>query len=299
MKKTAFKTEVFLTVPLTFLAFALVCVSLVTQQWVYGKGVYKSNSTIEESDGDIIYNFGLFNGEKTRTRSGTKSYPLKTVCKGGFCMLSCGTSNQDRKDDISNILSDKPCDNSRPSDIFFCDNKEAGNCSEVIINNGMDYNARIRLMKYGTYVSTIFFLSLGLLFTIVSQISSVFNTCHTPIDLIYGTHGLVAWNAIASLSYFLVLCIWGAEIDQRISSSAPISDMARPPPKLDASLGLWTNESQAPGYSYWLIFANFLVHALNCGMVSFYIYKKYKPRQTNKEVGIDVNGKAKDTAMIF
>ena len=100
------------------------------------------------------------------------------------------------------------------------------------------------------------------------------------------------------MSYFLALCIWGAEIDQRISSSAPISDMARPPPKLDASLGLWTNESQAPGYSYWLIFANFLVHALNCGMVSFYIYKKYKPRQTNKEVGIDVNAKA-NSAMIF
>ena len=122
------------------------------------------------------------------------------VCKGGFCILSCGTSNQDRKDDISNILSDKPCDNSRTSDIFFCQN--AGNCSDVIIDSGMDYNyARIRLIQYGTYVSTIFFLSLGLLFTIVSQISSVFNTCHTPIDLIYGTHGLVAWNAIASKYY--------------------------------------------------------------------------------------------------
>jgi hypothetical protein len=78
MKKTAFKTEVFLTVPLTFLAFALVCVSLVTQQWVSGKGVYTSNSTSEESDGEITYNFGLFNGEKTRTRSSTVKYPLKS-----------------------------------------------------------------------------------------------------------------------------------------------------------------------------------------------------------------------------
>ena len=78
MKKTAFKTEVFLTVPLTFLAFALVCVSLVTQQWVSGRGVYTSNSTSEENDGEITYNFGLFNGEKTRTRSGTKSYPLRS-----------------------------------------------------------------------------------------------------------------------------------------------------------------------------------------------------------------------------
>jgi hypothetical protein len=115
------------------------------------------------------------------------------------------------------------------------------------------------------------------------------------ISIIYLTKVLLTLG----LSYFLTLCIWGAEIDQRISSSAPISDMARPSPKLDCSFGLWSNESQSPGYSYWLIFANFLVHALNCGMVSFYIYKKYKPRQTNKEVGIDVNGKARDTAMIF
>ena len=46
-------------------------------------------------------------------------------------------------------------------------------------------------------------------------------------------------------------------------------------------------------------FVNFFVHAVNCGMVSFYIYKKYKPMQKNKEVGIDVNDKAKGTAMIF
>ena len=99
----------------------------------------------------------------------------------------------------------------------------------------------------------------------------------------------------SGFSYFLALCIWGAEFDQRISSSAPISDMARPP----AKLGQWLNEGQSLGYSYWVIFVNFFVHAVNCGMVSFYIYKKYKPRQKNKEVGIDVNDKAKGTAMIF
>ena len=87
MRKTAFKTEVFLTVPLTFLAFALVCVSLVTQQWVYGKGVYTSNSTSEENDGEITYNFGLFNGEKTRTRSGSTTYTLKSMYYCSTLML--------------------------------------------------------------------------------------------------------------------------------------------------------------------------------------------------------------------
>ena len=114
----------------------------------------------------------------------------------GFCMLSCGKSNSDRKDDISNLLSKKPCDNTLASDNYFCGNKDVvGNCTETNIS---EYDPGSYLMRYGTYVSTIFFLSLGLLFTVISQIFSVFNVCHTPIDLIYGTHGLMAWNAIAS-----------------------------------------------------------------------------------------------------
>ena len=117
-------------------------------------------------------------------------------------MYSCGKSEKDRKDDISNILSNKTCDNTAASDIYFCDDKSAGNCSEV---TNLDYDPGSHLMKYGTYISTIFFLSLGLLFTIVAQIFSVLNVCHTPIDLIYGTHGLVAWNAFASKSQHQVL----------------------------------------------------------------------------------------------
>lgn len=52
-------------------------------------------------------------------------------------------------------------------------------------------------MTYGPYVSTIFFVILGLFFTIISAIFSFFNVAHTPIELIFGSHGLVAWNAIA------------------------------------------------------------------------------------------------------
>ena len=77
MRKTAFKTEVFLTVPLTFLAFTLVCLSLVTQEWVSGKGIIESNSTTSQN-GEITYNFGLFNGNKIRVRSGTIPHGLKS-----------------------------------------------------------------------------------------------------------------------------------------------------------------------------------------------------------------------------
>ena len=91
MRKTAFKTEVFLTVPLTFLAFTLVCLSLVTQEWVSGKGIIESNSTTSQN-GEITYNFGLFNGKKIRVRSGTIPHGLKSEISTFFSKVSWNPS---------------------------------------------------------------------------------------------------------------------------------------------------------------------------------------------------------------
>ena len=69
--KRSFKTEVFLTIPLTFLAFGLVCASFITTEWVSGRSI-KS-----DSEDEITYNYGLFSGHKTRSTKYTKSYELK------------------------------------------------------------------------------------------------------------------------------------------------------------------------------------------------------------------------------
>ena len=97
------------------------------------------------------------------------------------------------------------------------------------------------------------------------------------------------------MCYFLALCIFGGEFDQRLKVSAPISDLARP----KNNLFLWEPQSESLGYSYWLVFINFFLHAINAGIVGFYIYKRYKPRQKNREIGVDSNDKARGTAMIF
>lgn len=72
--KRSFKTEVFLTIPLTILAFVLTCASLITQHWVNGRAIIEGNPEFE-----ITYNYGLFKGEKIRTRAGQKSYGLKSM----------------------------------------------------------------------------------------------------------------------------------------------------------------------------------------------------------------------------
>ena len=48
-----------------------------------------------------------------------------------------------------------------------------------------------------------------------------------------------------------------------------------------------------------MILVNFVTHGINSGIILYYIKKKYKPRQTNKEIGIDQDDKANGTAILF
>ena len=57
--KRSFKTEVFLTIPLTILVFALTCTSYITQSWVSGEAKISN-----QSNADLQYNYGLFKGAK-------------------------------------------------------------------------------------------------------------------------------------------------------------------------------------------------------------------------------------------
>ena len=70
--KRSFKTEVFLTIPLSLLVFVLTCASLITQDWVNGEAKL-SNGT----DGIITYNFGLFKGEKVKQTFGSINFKLR------------------------------------------------------------------------------------------------------------------------------------------------------------------------------------------------------------------------------
>ena len=52
------------------------------------------------------------------------------ICSDGSCLLSCGPTKEDRKSDLLDVLSNTPCDNKIASDIYFCEDKQAANCSK-------------------------------------------------------------------------------------------------------------------------------------------------------------------------
>jgi hypothetical protein len=67
MQCNRFKTEIFFTLPICGLIFALACTCLISEQWVVGKAVSTSNEV-----GNIEYNFGLFRGFKFVKQAGSE-----------------------------------------------------------------------------------------------------------------------------------------------------------------------------------------------------------------------------------
>lgn len=104
-------------------------------------------------------------------------------------------------------------------------------------------------MRKGSYVTTIMFLVIGILWTIVSAIFGTLNAFSNPISWIMTYNGLLIWNGAAALCYLICISIFGGEYSARLKNSAPISQMVRLGP-----LGVpdWESENIGTlGYSYW------------------------------------------------
>lgn len=102
------------------------------------------------------------------------------------------------------------------------------------------------MMRNGTCSATLAFAIIGLVFTVVAAIFAALNSFSTPIGNITGVNGLVAWNAIAALCYFLVICIFAGEFGANLKKDAPISQVIR------YGVVEWKSDDMASlGYSYW------------------------------------------------
>ena len=124
------------------------------------------------------------------------------------------------------------------------------------------------MMSKGTWASTVAFLIIGLIFTIVSSIMGGLNAFSNPIEWIVGVHGLLIWNSVAgeyrlanihnlmnivygtlfilAFCYFLVMCCFGGEFNSNLRKVAPISELLR------SGDNIWNTKGQASlGYSYW------------------------------------------------
>ena len=157
---------------------------------------------------------------------------MSGVCSTGVCMMSCGATATDRREDIRLVLHSgntsapegdnslcPPCKNSPQSD-----STTAG----VSLSLADQFDPTERMVRHSILVTVIAILLVGLFFTFLSIVMTVLNIVHTPVSSILGIDGLIVWNLVAGLMYLLVMMIWGAEYNLKLRHNVGVSDSLRP-----------------------------------------------------------------------
>ncbi|XP_023340064.1 uncharacterized protein LOC111710232 [Eurytemora carolleeae] len=280
-----FKPEVFGCLMISILCLALFMTSVITNEWVKGNA-----SNAEDSADYITVNFGLFSGHKEKNRGTKINTDLSVVCYEGVCMYSCGGI-----EDIKDILKGKNSSEDTSSGDNIC--KEKGWENEAN-SAGIDTNGPIaeNMIKFGLWLSTIIFFFIGLTFSLINIVLVILNTAHNPVSSILGIDGLVIWNIGSSVSYLLVLILWGALFSSRISENLCISETLR-------VNGLqWSSAGQSSlGYSYWLVFPTMILHMVNAGILGYRQYAMYyAPKSRNaKNLQMRVQESADGKDMLY
>ena len=149
-------------------------------------------------------------------------------------MLSCGETSAARRKDIEFVLENShnvsapegdnqlcsPCKNSPPIALTAAASQSAE----------QETDPAKTMVRQSILVTVIILLLLGLLFTFISIVMTVLNIVHTPVSSLLGIDGLIVWNLSAGLLYLLVMMIWGAEYNMKLSTNLGISDSLRPGP---------------------------------------------------------------------
>lgn len=278
-----FKPEVSGSLLVLVVCLMLAIVSISFPYWL-------TNGRLEVEGADVpltTVSFGLFEGRKTRTRGGTCTRTVKWVCRSGVCMLSCGETAAARRSDIDFVIQNSnisapagdnqlcsPCKNSPP-------------LTQTAVGSHRDSeqsDPTKTMVRQSILVTVIILLLVGLLFTFISIVMTVLNIVHTPVSSILGIDGLIVWNLTAGLMYLLVMMIWGAEYNMKLSSNLGISDSLRPGPSPQL-----TSHSTI-GWCCLLLICPMFLHLGLSGLFVWRQYKRYYNKQTkqNREMRINV-----------
>lgn len=278
-----FKPEVFGSLPIAVLCLVLVLVSVAFPNWVSNGGTSPLGDANSTDSRVQNVEFGLFYGRKTKTRGGSCVRGIIWVCSDGVCMLSCGSSREDRNKDIEDLLLGPDSNlTSSEGDDQFCPQCSSG-ADELRVDisrteedisrvnearNTSLYDPSTFMVREGMLRSVQAFLVTGILFTFVNIIFTAVNITHNPVSSIVGIDGLVLWNFIAAVSYFLVLVLWGAEYNIKLRKNLCISDTLRAGPIE------WSSQSSI-GWCSLLLICPMLLHMGVAGMLGYRQYKRY------------------------
>jgi len=109
-----------------------------------------------------------------------------------------------------------------------------------------------KFINCGVWVCTILFLTLSILFGVLSSCLSMYNTVSNPIQVYFSLYGVYLYNAIALFCVIMAMLFWGVLYNKSIYHDVAI---------FYTLYGQMTSDKVAQlGYSYWLNLAPMVLY---------------------------------------
>ena len=121
-------------------------------------------------------------------------------------------------------------------------------------------------LSAGLWLTTVIFLALSSLFTLISAFFSMINIICNPIYYLSSTHGLYVWNGIAAFMCSIAMIIWSSLFGIFISKNIAITDTLR-------TSSRFSSDGLAQfGFSFWILILSIFCHLINIGLVYYRNY---------------------------
>jgi hypothetical protein len=121
-------------------------------------------------------------------------------------------------------------------------------------------------LSAGLWLTTVIFLALSSLFTLISAFFSMINIMCNPIQYLTSTYGLYVWNGIAAFLCFLTMIFWTSLFGIFLSKNIAITDTLR-------NVSRYTSDGLAQfGFSFWILIVSIFCHLINIGLVYYRNY---------------------------
>ncbi|GJQ87349.1 hypothetical protein Trydic_g17395 [Trypoxylus dichotomus] len=255
---------IFVTFISSGIALILSVVALGTDQWVQAD-VNMTMSAVNRITNRV--NYGLFTGSYTRRVSTESEFQLitnelhnnimpspkhlcsKVTCDFGEnkCAMLCGNGDI-RSEYLQFLLS-----GSTSMDGYIrCSTRSLRTRSNLhtvadtlLATSRADEDDPVRFINCGLWLSAIIFLCLSIIFGLAGTVLSVVNTVANPVETIFSTTGLFAYNCVACVCVVTVIVLFGVQFGLALTDNVAIFDTISDVANSDGQATI--------GYSFWLL----------------------------------------------